>query len=353
MKRILLIGAGPAHLVVLRALAKKALYGARIALVTPEPQQVYSGMLPGLLAGHYGLDEILLSTSRLAALAYAEFVRGTVESLDLGNRVARLGNGTEMRYDVLSLNVGSILGGSIEGAMQHAIAVKPYEDFVRRLNGERFARAAVVGAGAAGLEISMALRHRGAAVTLYSGAPSVHPALAARAERALKRTGVDYRPGMPVDAIEEGPVVTAGAARQSFDVVLIATGAAAMPVLRQSGLQCDEAGFALVDASLRSVSHPDVFIVGDCATLRDAPHPKSGVYSVRHGEVLHENLRRLLQGQPLASYRPQASALTLLTCGARYAIAQRGGWSAEGKWAWHWKNRIDRSWLRSLEGKLH
>lgn len=352
MKRILLIGAGPAHLVLLRAVAKKALYGARIVLVTPEPQQIYSGMLPGLLAGHYDLEQILLSTSRLAALAYAEFVRGSVESLDLANRVARLADGTEMRYDVLSLNIGSRLDGSIDGAMQHAIAVKPFEDFVRRLHGETFARVAVVGAGAAGLEIAMALRHRGAAVTLYSGRPSVHPALAARAERALRRAGVDFRPGMAVDGIEPGPVVVSGAARQAFDVVLVATGAAPMPLLRQAGLQCDEAGFALVDASLRSVSHPEVFVVGDCATLRDAPHPKSGVYSVRHGGVLHENLRRLLQDRPLASYRPQSSALTLLSCGARYAIAQRGGWSAEGAWAWYWKRRIDRNWLRSLEGKL-
>jgi selenide,water dikinase len=180
----------------------------------------------------------------------------------------------------------------------------------------------------------------------------VHPVLAARAERALRRTGVDFRPGMAVDGIEAGPVVVSGAARQAFDVVLVATGAAPMPLLRQAGLQCDEAGFALVDGSLRSVSHPEVFVVGDCATLRDAPHPKSGVYSVRHGEVLHENLRRLLQDRPLASYQPQSSALTLLSCGARYAIAQRGGWSAEGMWAWYWKRRIDRNWLRSLEGKL-
>jgi NADH dehydrogenase FAD-containing subunit len=210
----------------------------------------------------------------------------------------------------------------------------------------------VVGAGAAGMEIAMALRHRGAAVTLYSDRPAVHPALALRAERALRRTGVDFRPGMAVDAIDAGPVVVAGAAHQAFDVVLVATGAAAASLPRQAGLQCDDAGFALVDASLRSVSHPEVFAVGDCATLQDAPHPKSGVYSVRHGEMLHGNLRRLMQEQPLAAYRPQPRALTLLSCGGRYAIAQRGSWSAEGAWVWHWKNRIDRRWLRSLEGKL-
>lgn len=351
MKRILLIGAGHAHLVALRGLAGKALHGARIGLVAPEPQQIYSGMFPGLLAGHYELEETLLSTSRLAALAYAEFIRGTVESLDLANRTARLGDGTELRYDVLSLNIGSRMSDAIDGALQHAIAVKPFDDFLSRLHGARFARVAVVGAGAAGAEVAMALRYRGAAVTLYSEKPAMHPVLAARVVAALRRTGVDFRPGMAVDAVEEGPVVVAGASRQAFDLVLLATGAAALPLPRLAGLACDERGFALVDASLRSVSHPEVFVAGDCATLADAPHSKSGVYSVRHGEVLHDNLRRLMREQGLASYRPQANALTLLSCGARYAIAQRGGWSAEGRWVWYWKNRIDRKWLRSLDGR--
>jgi pyridine nucleotide-disulfide oxidoreductase family protein len=351
VKRILLVGAGHAHLVVLRALAQKALYGARVMLVSPEPLQVYSGMLPGVLAGHYALEETQTPLARLAALAYAEFTRGTVEALDLANRIARLDDGTELRFDVLSLNVGSRMSHSIDGALQHALAIRPFDDFLNRLHGERVARVAVVGAGAAGLEVAMALRFRGAAVTLYSERASVHPMLAERAERALRRLGVDFRPGMPVHAIQEGPTVVAGAATQEFDVVPLATGAAAAPLMRHAGLQCDEDGFALVDASLRSVSHPDVFASGDCATLQEAPHPKSGVYSVRHGEILHQNLRRLMHEQPLAAYRPQAKTLTLLTCGARYAIAQRGDWSAEGAWAWHWKNRIDRKWLRSLEGR--
>jgi selenide,water dikinase len=351
VKRILLIGAGHAHLVALKGLARKALHGARIALVAPELQQVYSGMLPGLLAGHYALEDTLLPVARLSALAYAEFVRGSVDSIDLEKREVRLADGDELRYDVLSVNIGARVADSIPGAREHAVAVKPFEAFIARLQAERFARVAVIGAGAAGMELAMALRHRGAAVTLYSDRPAVHPALAPRAERAMRRLGVDYRQGMAVDAIEPGPVLVAGAARQEFDLVLLATGAAPLALPRTAGLECDEAGFALVDATLRSVSHPDVFLAGDCATLRDAPHPKSGVYSVRHGEVLHDNFRALVEGRPLRAYAPQQDALLLLSCGARYAIAQRGGWTAEGRWVWWWKDRIDRKHLRALEGR--
>jgi NADH dehydrogenase FAD-containing subunit len=92
----------------------------------------------------------------------------------------------------------------------------------------------------------------------------------------------------------------------------------------------------------------EVFALGDCATLRDSPHPKSGVYAVRHGEALIENLRRLIAGGPLEPYAPRKKALLLLSCGARYAIAERGGWSAQGRWVWWWKNRIDRRWIRSF-----
>jgi selenide,water dikinase len=156
---------------------------------------------------------------------------------------------------------------------------------------------------------------------------------------------------MPVDAIEPGPVVVSSASRQEFDTVVMATGAAAPPWLRATALATDERGFVLVDAGLRSVSHPEVFAAGDCATLRDAPQPKSGVYSVRQGATLEENLRNLVARAPLERYAPRAKALALISCGEKYAIAERGSWTAEGAWIWRWKNWIDRRWMRSLNGK--
>jgi NADH dehydrogenase FAD-containing subunit len=238
-----------------------------------------------------------------------------------------------------------VIDSSLPGA-QHALSVKPFERFVSELRIAE--RVAVVGAGAAGAGIAMALRHRGAQVTLYADAP-LHPAaLAERVMPQLRKRKVDHRPGMPVTAIEPGPVVIAGAARQSFDLVVLATGAAPLPWLKNAGLATDERGFALVHPTLQSVSHPEVFVLGDCATLRDSPHPKSGVYAVRHGELLIANLRRLFSTQPLQPYVPQKRALILLTCGARYAIAQRGGWSAQGRALWWLKNRIDRRWVASF-----
>jgi selenide,water dikinase len=341
VKRVLLIGAGHAHLVVLRSLAEKTLYGARIALVTPQAKQVYSGMLPGILAGHYRRAEAEIDVAELAARGYVEFVQGTVRRFDPGRRAVTLGNGDSAGYDLVSINAGALIDASLPGA-EHALPVKPYDEFLAGLHIAE--RVAVVGAGAAGAEIAMALRHRGALVTLYSNKPAVSE----RVAKQLRRRKVDFRPGMPVTAIEPGPVVIAGSAQQEFDLVLLATGAVPLEWLRESGLRTDERGFVLVDQALRSVSHPEVFALGDCATLADSPHPKSGLYAVRHGEALIENLRRLVAGAALEPYTPQKKALALITCGARYAIAERGGWSAQGRSIWWWKDRIDRRWVRSL-----
>jgi selenide,water dikinase len=240
----------------------------------------------------------------------------------------RLEDGSELEYDTASLDVGS---GS--AAPAYALAAKPFEIFMQRwLELKDRARAiAVVGAGAAGVEVAMAMAHRtGARVTLFSDRPMFRPALARRIARQLARSGVELRAGV---AFAEGR-------REGFDLVVWTAGAAALPWLRASGLATDARGFVLVEDTLRSISHPEVFAAGDCATLRDAPHPKSGVYAVRHAPILAENLRGGTR-----RYVPQRRALALLSCGGRYAIADWGGVSWEGAWVWRWKDRIDRRWI--------
>ena len=343
MKRVLLVGAGHAHARLLASLAKTPLYGARLTLVSPYPRQLYSAMLPGVIAGHYEREEAEFDVALLAECAYAEFIAGTVEAFDATARTATLSDGRRIGFDVASLNAGSKTDDSVPGSREHALSVKPFERLVDELR--LVSHVAVAGGGAGGAELAMALRHRGGEVTLYSERTAFQPELATRVERALRRRRVDFRPGMRVDKVEPGPVVVAGAARQQFDLVLWVTGAAPLPWLASSGLALDASGFVQVDSQLRSVSHPEVFALGDCAALDEA---KSGVHAVRHGVLLAQNLHNLVTNTPLAAYQPQLRALLLLTCGARYAIAARGDWTAEGRWAWWWKNAIDRRWLRTL-----
>jgi len=343
VKRILLIGAGHAHLAILRALKKEPLASARLALVAPRGAQLYSGMLPGLIAGHYRREEAEIDVARLAASVSAEFIPGEVVKLDPAQKLAKLADGGELEFDQVSINVGALPERAIPGA-HFALAVKPHEAFYDKLRNAKLNRVAIAGAGLSGAEIAMALRHRGAAVTLYSEQAELWPPPLLP---ALRRAGVDVRPGMAVEAIERGPVVLVGASTQEFDLVLLATPAAPQPWLRSSGLPCDERGFLLVDDMLRSVANPDVFAAGDCATFSQ-PLPRSGVYSLRQGEALVTTFKNMARGEAPVAYRAQRHALVLVSCGRRYALAHRAGWSAQGRWVWWWKNHLDRKWVRSL-----
>ena len=149
MKRILLVGAGHAHLAVLRALKKEPLHGARFMLVTPRAKQIYSGMLPGIIAGHYRRHEAEIDVARLAEAAYAEFVEGSASGVDAASRIVTLEDGTLLEYDLVSLNVGSLVDPAVPGA-EHALAAKPFEDFFEKLRTMRLNRVAIAGAGAAG-----------------------------------------------------------------------------------------------------------------------------------------------------------------------------------------------------------
>ena len=343
----MLAGAGHAHLALLAALKEEPLRGLRITLVAPLARQIYSAMLPGVIAGHYRREEAEIDVAALAERAFVEFRAGAIVRFDPARRAVTLQDGAELSYDLASFNVGSRVEAGFPGE-GYATTVKPFEALLERLQQAAFRRVAIVGGGAGGAEIAMALAYRGAAVTLYSEHPMRPPALATRVARVLRANRVDFRPGMPVSAIEPGPVVLAGSSRQEFDLVLLATGAVPLPWLKSCGLERDARGFVLVRETLQSTSHPEVFAAGDCASLRGAELPKSGVYAVRQGEALARTFRSLAPGGPPVAYRPQRRALLLLSCGRRYAVAQWGAWSAQGAWVWRWKNRIDRAWLRRL-----
>jgi len=322
VKRLLLVGGGHAHAWVLR----EGVPGD-VTLVTPYPHHTYSGMLPGFVAGHYKLEDIRIDVAALAARAGVRLVLGRVAALDAANRRVRLEDGAELGYDIASLDVGSD-----SAAPAHALAAKPFEPFMEQWleAKDRVGKVAVVGGGAAGVETAMAAAHRtNARVALYSDRPMFRPGLARRIARQLARNGVELR--------------KAAYAGEAFDLVIWTAGAAALPWLRTSGLAVDERGFVLVDDTLHSVSHPEVFAAGDCATLRDAAHPKSGVYAVRHAPVLAANL-----GGAQRRYVPQRRALALISCGERYAIADWNGLSVEGAWVWRWKDRIDRRWVEGF-----
>jgi selenide,water dikinase len=358
--RLLLAGGGHAHLEVLRRLAQRPEAALPVVLVSPHRTVCYSGMVPGVVAGHYAPAEIGIDLSALAALARATFVPDRVAYIDLDRRFAVLEHGEPIGFDVLSLDVGSLSDTTVPGVVTHALAVRPLDRFLEQWQAiadrpQRPATIVVVGGGAAGVELLLAMQHRvasrpGAAGPRFallsdvrSLLPRHAPSVGRRLERLLEARGVASHLGACVIGVTPDAVMTADGQRIAADHVVWATGAVAAPWLAASGLDCDARGFVGVDDRLRSTSHPFVFAAGDCATLLDRPHDKSGAYAVRQGPVLAENLLRAVAARPLLRFRPPRRALALISTGGKEALLSFGPLAAHGRWLWRVKDRIDRA----------
>ncbi|MFM7369664.1 MAG: FAD-dependent oxidoreductase, partial [Sphaerospermopsis kisseleviana] len=105
------------------------------------------------------------------------------------------------------------------------------------------------------------------------------------------------------------------------------TQASAANWVKDSGIATDEKGFILVNDNLQSISHPQIFAAGDIATMINYHLPKAGVFAVRQGKPLYENLRRLILNKSLKPYKPQKEYLSLIGTGDGRALATRGNFT--------------------------
>jgi pyridine nucleotide-disulfide oxidoreductase family protein len=357
MKKVLLLGAGHAQLSVLASLGASRMPGGDLLLVTPHTRQFYSGMVPGLIAGRFAEDDCAIDVVPLARAAGVHLRIGQATALDAAARTVTLADGEQIGYDVLSINTGPVQDRArIPGAREHALFVRPIESFIalwkqtRALADERPLSVVIVGNGAAGVELVLAVRAAlgaRAEMAIVSDGPLL-ATYSARVQRqalaALKRAKVQVLHGR-CTAIERKHVIVGTSMRVVCDVPIVATGSDAPAWLAASGLALDEQGFIRVGATLQSASHANVFAAGDVIVRDDMPHPRSGVYAVRAGPVLATNLRAFVAGGVLTPYLPQPRSLNLLATGDGRAIGSWGAWSAQGWLMGWWKDRIDRAFV--------
>lgn len=360
--QLLLLGGGHAHLGVLDLLAKRHRTGIDVTLVSAHGTQVYSGMLPGHLAGHYTLEQCSIPLDPLAEAAKADFVRARVVKLDLEQRIAVTETGGVLPFDIVSIDIGPGPDHTTIPGLQHALSVRPIDQLLGawRALEQRFAGTplpqtlAVIGGGPAGTELVAAMAYRARAAKLQlkpsiiTGRAGLLPGMPKATRRLMHKrlTALGVRViEADAESIRPNAVTIRGAGEFHADVMIAATGAAAWPWPQESGLKCDARGFIQVNSHLQSVSHPFVFAAGDCASMAGHPHPKSGVYAVRAGAPLGENLLRTMTRRALISYRPQKRALYLLSAGDRDAVGVWGQLVIDGAWVWRWKDRIDRKFV--------
>jgi selenide,water dikinase len=365
LKRLVLVGGGHAHVEVLRELAERGDARWQVTLVTPYPWLTYSGMVPGYFAGHYDHDHCAIDLRALADRANVTHVPAMAIRVDTPDREVVCDNGSTFPYDVLSLDVGTEpYGRDVSGVEEHAVVMRPLEKAMRgwsdvlvRAREGRIGAVSVVGGGVAGVEIALAMEWRlrqelGLAwthVRILTNTGHVVPAFPEGARerlvRKLRRRNVGLHTGSAVTEVGPDFIRVEQGLEFASDAVFWATGGAAPKWIRASGFSTDERGFLLTNDRLQSVSHPDVFGAGDCATVEGRARAKAGVFAVRAGPALAANLRAALEGADLRPHESSANYLALVSTGNRHAVGVWNGWSWEGDWVWRWKDRIDRAFV--------
>ena len=357
MKRLVLVGAGHAHAQVLKDWIAAPLREVELILISPSALVPYSGMVPGWLAGHYRYEDICIDFAALAAAAQARLLIDELVALEPDRQCLQLRSGLVLEYDLLSLNVGSTLCPPPAPNGTRMLALRPLAGLrqawdamlaeTAHADAEPVQHVTAVGGGAAGVEALLAtlfrLRqrqpHRAVHGQLVSTGATLLPGrargAARRADAALKAAGVSVQLSASFGDTKRHP----------GELVLWATGAEAHAWQRGCGLAVSASGFILVDRWLRSLSHPQVHAVGDCAEWAE-PLPKAGVYAVRMGAVLSVNLRAALGDGTLTVFHPQRRFLALLSTADGRAVASWGRWSATARWIWRWKDHIDRAFLK-------
>ncbi len=374
LRDIVLIGGGHSHVGVLKRFAMKPVPGVRLTLICRDTHTPYSGMLPGYVAGHYSYDDVHIDLSRLAEFAGARFYRAEARGIDRDSKRVICKGRPDVPYDILSINIGSSPRvNEVEGASQYAVPVKPITGFNNRWlallsrieNHEGPLTVGVVGAGAGGVELTLAMQYRlkneleqrgrdsdQLHFHLFDAADEILPTHNAKVREVFRKTlserGVKLHLGSPVEKVGDGLLRTAAGETLQTDEVLWVTRAGGPAWLEETGLALDEGLFLRVRDTLQAENDDSIFAAGDIANVVNHPREKAGVFAVRQGPPLAENLKRMALGKAPKDFHPQKKWLALISTGDKYAVASRGDMQLDGAMVWRWKDWIDRRFMEKF-----
>lgn len=367
-KYLFLIGCGHSHISIIKKLGACPLPDTKVTLISTDAFILYSGMLPGLIAGHYAFEDCCIDLQKLCQRASVQFIHSKVQRIDPLTKKIYCHQHPSLQYDMLSINIGSQPAlDDIEGANNYGCSIKPLQQFLdhwqrwlktaQTMNTGTLQRIVMIGGGAASIEILLAMHYKLRHTTLIHASftlvcanqnilSSYNEHVQAFFKHHLKTLDIAIISEKHVISINQHQLMLDDGTILDYDFSAWATHASAQSWPAESKLKCDDKGFIQIDQYLRSISHPDIFAVGDIAAFMPTPLPKAGVYAVRQGPVLANNIAATLSSKHLLlAFKPQKRFLSLLTTGDRHAIASWGPLFGHGKWVWWWKNYIDRAFV--------
>ncbi len=360
--RLVLVGAGHAHLAVIAQTVRLRAAGIDPMLIAAETFD-YSGLVSGVLSGALPPRSARIDVAALARKNSLPHAVTEVSAVDREARRLTLEDGEVRTYDAVSFNIGSTVADPRGWIGQDGVwPVKPLSSLfaLRRTLEAAFAidgptpAVVVAGDGPTGFEIAAALtglheRH-GRAVNLTLVGPQADARWAPRRAgqrliQGLEQRGL-RRVAAEVVAHGDGSVDLSDGRTLACDHLVLATGLRAPALTQALDLPMDDLGRIKVAPILCSIGDHRVFAVGDCATIRGCPRPFAGVFGVRADSVLIENLRAMKAGEPPRAYRPQDRWLSIMDLGDATGLAVRGGLWWHGRSALALKRRLDLSFVK-------
>jgi len=366
-----LLGIGHTNAHIVKQWESDPIADCELVCISKFPTSTYSGMLPGTLGEQFGDDEWRVDLSALCRRVGAELILADASGLDLRTGRLHFEDHESLRFDALSIGVGSMPASWAEhAAAAPMVPIKPMQTFLQRLDARMSEvardrrgplKVAIVGGGVAGVEIAFCLQQKcnrrslscEFSIEIYTSdrrvAGGMTPKSVRRIERLLSKRGISVTAGHRVTRVSDTEIETEDGRRSPADIVIWATGAAPPPVLGKLGLRTDERGFVATRDTLQSLSDPRVFAVGDSGTILESPSPKAGVYAVRQCPVLSHNLRAFFAAEALKPFRPQSDFLKLLNTGDGKALLEYGRLTAHARWCWHLKTWIDKRFISEFQ----
>ena len=365
-KKLVLVGAGHAHMVTLKNLQQFVEKGHAVTVIGPSEHHYYSGMGPGMLGKTYRPAEIRFDVKKMTTVRGGTFVKGKAQRLDPERRIVFLEDGRKIPYDVVSCNAGSYVPG-LEGLDEAAniFTVKPIERLqqaqkkIVQMGTDGPGRIAIVGGGASAVEVagnimSLLEKHglKGVTVQVFAGQGlmSRFPAWIGRhAEKALTRRGVTVEKGSYVTGLVDGEITLQSGETHPADLIFLARGVRPSHMFADSNLPTGPDGGLLVNRYLQCTEHPEIFGGGDCVYFEDQPLDKVGVYAVRQNPILLANLMAALEGTALQPFAPGGDYLLIFNLGDGTGILKKGIWRLTGKLAFTIKDYIDRKFMTAFQ----
>ena len=365
-KRLVLIGGGHAHMMVLANLKAFIDRGCAVTVIQPSPYHYYSGMGPGMLGTTYRPEEIRFATQKVVEDKGGQFVLGKAERIDFQKKVVVLeGGGEEISYDLLSCNAGSQVPAAALGGGPGVFTSKPIEELllaqerILALAREKTFTVAVVGSGPSAVEIAgnvhQLCRLRGdrqPRIELFSGRGfmSGKPSrVGTLVRQALVKKGIIIHDGGRVRQTGEGRVTLEDGREFAADLIFAAVGVRPSPIFARSGLAVGPDGGLKVDQYLRAEGQEAIFGGGDCIHFSPQPLDKVGVYAVRQNPVLLHNLLAALEGQALKRFDPGGSYLLIYNLGDGDGVLAKWAMAFSGKLAFAIKDWIDRRFIATFQ----